>query len=156
MYQKIMVPLDGSKLAECVLSHVETMIKVCESPQVLFVQAVEPITIPYGIEAAKLTSLEQLTEFETRNKSDAEKYLKTIIDRFKKSGVNAKANVIFGKPAEVLSDFAAKNNVDLVVMATHGRSGIGRWVLGSVAEHLIHSISVPVLIIRAPGCGISV
>lgn len=153
MYKKIMVPLDGSKLAECVLPHLETLVKGCESPQVLFVRAVEPITIPYGIEAAKITSVEQLTAFETRNKLDAEKYLKEIVDRFRKAGVNAKAEVIFGKAAEALSNFASKNNIDLVVIASHGRSGISHWVWGSVAERLLRSLCVPVLMIRSPGCG---
>jgi nucleotide-binding universal stress UspA family protein len=148
MYKKIMVQLDGSELAECVLPHVETVIKGCDSPQLLFVQAVEPITIPYGIEASKFTSVEQLKTFETKNKSNAEKYLMKIVDHFTKFGVQVKAEVIFGKAAVALSDFANKNDVDLVVMATHGHSGINRWVLGSVADYLIHSLSVPVLIVR--------
>ena len=152
VYKKIMVPLDGSKLAECVLPHVESLAKGCESPQLLFVRAVEPITIPYGIETAKITSLEQLTAFETHKKLEAEKYLNKIIDLFRKTGVNARAEVIFGKAAEALSDFASKNDIDLVVIASHGRSGISRWILGSVAERLLRSLSVPVLMIRAPGC----
>lgn len=156
MYKKIMVPLDGSKLAECVLPHVETVIKGCEATQVLLVRAVEPITIPYGREAVKITSIEQLTAFETHNKLDAEKYLKEIVDRLRKAGVNAKAEVIFGKAAEALSDFATKNDIDLVIIASHGRSGISRWVWGSVADRLLRSICVPVLMVRAPGCGLGV
>jgi nucleotide-binding universal stress UspA family protein len=153
MYKKIMVPLDGSKLAECVLPHVETVIKGCESsPEVLLVRAVEPITIPYGRKVAEIMSMEQLKAFETHNKVEAGKYLKEIIAQLVKAGVNAKADVIYGKAAEVLSDFASKNDVDLVVIATHGRSGISRWVWGSVADRLIRSVCVPVLIVRAPGC----
>jgi nucleotide-binding universal stress UspA family protein len=156
VYKKIMVPLDGSKLAECVLPHVETIIKGCKSPQVLLVRAVEPITIPYGREAAKVTSIEQLTALETHNKLDAEKYLERIVAHLRKTGANVNADVIYGKAAETLSEFAIKNDVDLVVIATHGRSGISRWVWGSVAERLLHSICVPVLIVRAPGCGLGI
>ena len=152
MYKKIMVPLDGSELAECVLPHVEAVAKGCDSPEVLLVQAVEPIAIPYGRETAKITSIEQLKAFEAHSKVEAEKYLKGIIARLGKAGVNAKATVISGKPAEVLSDFATENNADLVVIATHGRSGISRWVWGSVADRLIRSVCAPVLIVRAPGC----
>ena len=152
MYKKIMVPLDGSELAECVLPHVEVVAKGCDSPEVLLVQAVEPIAIPYGRETAKITSIEQLKAFEAHSKVEAEKYLKGIIARLGKAGVNAKATVIHGKPAEVLSDFATENNADLVVIATHGRSGISRWVWGSVADRLIRSVCAPVLIVRAPGC----
>lgn len=153
MYNKIMVPLDGSKLAECVFPHLETLLKGCNSSQVLFVQAVEPIAIPYGKEAAKLSSMEELKAFEAHNKSDAEKYLKGIVDRFRQTGANAKAEVIFGKASEVLKDFAIKNGADLVVIASHGRSGISRLVWGSVAESLLRSLCIPILMTRALGCG---
>ena len=152
MYKKIMVPLDGSKLAERVFPHLETVVKGCESPEVIVVQAVEPLSVPYGREVAQFTSLEQVKAFETHQKVEAEKYLKEIVARLKETGVNAKADVIYGKAGEALSDYATKNNVDLVIIATHGRSGISRWVLGSVADRLIRSICVPVLMVRVPGC----
>ena len=154
MYKKIMVPLDGSKLAECVLPHVETVIKGCESPEVILVRAVESITIPYGREVAKITSIEQLTAFEAKSKVEAEKYLKEILARLGKAGVNAKAEAIYGQATEVLSDFITKNDINLVVIATHGRSGISRQAWGSVAERLLRSVCVPVLMVRAPGCGL--
>ena len=156
MYKKIMVPLDGSKLAECVLPHVEAVVKGCQSPEVFLVQAVEPIAIPYGREAAKIASVEQLAEFETHHKSEAEKYLKEIATQLGRVGTIISTHVIYGKAAGALSDFAAKNDVDLVVIATHGRSGVSRWVLGSVAERLLRSISVPVLMVRVPGYGSSI
>jgi nucleotide-binding universal stress UspA family protein len=151
MYKKIMVPLDGSKLAECVLPHLETIVKGCESPEVIAVKVVEPLSVPYGREVSQLASLEQVKAFETHQKADAEKYLKEVIARLKKTGVNAKAKVIYGKAGEALSDYATKNKVDLVIIATHGRSGISRWVWGSVADRLVRSVSVPVLMVRAPG-----
>lgn len=152
MYKKIMVPLDGSKLAECVLPHLETIIKGCESPEVILVQAVEPISIPYGREISEFTSLEQVKAFETHQKVEAEKYLKEIVARLGKTGVNARADVIYGKAGEALSDYATKNDIDLVIIATHGRSGISRWVWGSVADRLARSTCAPVLLVRAPGC----
>ena len=152
MYKKIMVALDGSKLAESVLPHLETVIKGAEFPEVIVVQAVEPLSIPYGREVSQFTSLEQVRAFETHQKVEAEKYLKEIVARLRKTGVNAKADVIYGKSSEALSDYATKNNVDLVIIATHGRSGISRWVWGSVADRLIRSICVPVLMVRVPGC----
>jgi nucleotide-binding universal stress UspA family protein len=149
MYKKIMVPLDGSKLAECVFPHLETIVKGCGSPEVIAVQAVEPLSVPYGREVAKFTSLEQVKAFETHQKAEAEKYLKEVVARLRKTGVNARADVIYGKAGEVLSDYATKNKIDLVIIATHGRSGVSRWVWGSVADRLIHSVSVPVLMVRA-------
>ena len=151
MYKKIMVALDGSRLAECVLPHLETVIKGSESPEVIVVRAAEPLSIPYGLEVTKLTSLEQLKEFETHQKADAEKYLKEIVARLSKTGANIKAQIVYGKAAEVLSEYANKNDIDLVIVATHGRSGVSRWVWGSVADRLIRSVRAPVLVVRAPG-----
>ena len=152
MYKKIMVPLDGSKLAECVLSHLETVTRGCEAPpEVIVVQAVEPLSIPVGRELSQLTSLEQVKAFETHQKAEAEKYLKGVAASLGKAGINARADIVYGKASDVLSDFATKNKVDLVIIATHGRSGISRWVWGSVADRLLRSINAPVLMVRAPG-----
>ncbi|MFH1382851.1 MAG: universal stress protein [Chloroflexota bacterium] len=152
MYKKIMVPLDGSKLAECVFPHLETIVKGSDSPEVLLVQAVEPIAIPYARETSHLKSLEQLEEFETHNKVEAEKYLKATVARLGKKGIKARAVVIYGKAADALGEFAVKNAVDLVLIATHGRSGVSHWVWGSVADRLLRSICAPVFMIRVPGC----
>lgn len=152
MYKKIMVPLDGSKLAECVFPHLETVVKGCKSPEVIIVRAVEPLSVPYGREVSQFTSLEQVKAFETHRKTEAEKYLKEVVARLEKTGANVRADVIYGKAGEALSDYANKNDVDLVVIATHGRSGISRWVWGSVADRLVRSVSVPVLMVRVPGC----
>jgi nucleotide-binding universal stress UspA family protein len=151
MYKKIMVALDGSELAECALPHLETVLKGAESAEVIVVQAVEPIVIPHSLEAAKITSLEQFTEFATHQKTDAEKYLNGIVARLAKTGANIKAEIIYGKASEALIDYANKNDIDLVIIATHGRSGVSRWVWGSVADRLIRSIRAPVLVVRASG-----
>jgi nucleotide-binding universal stress UspA family protein len=154
MYKKIMVPLDGSELAECVFPHLETIAKVCQPPaEVTVVQAVEPLSVPYGIEVFQFSSLQQVEAFETHRKTGAEKYLKKVVARLKKNGIQARAEVIYGKAGEALSDYATKNKVDLVIIATHGRSGISRWVLGSVADRIVHSARAPVLMVRAPGWG---
>jgi nucleotide-binding universal stress UspA family protein len=152
MYKKILVPLDGSKLAECVFPHLETIIKGGESTELIIMQAVEPISIPYSREASHLTSLEQLQSFETHQKADAEKYLKEIVSRLTNIGLNVRAEIIYGKPAEAISEYVTKNGIDLVVIATHGRSGVSRFVWGSVADKILRSVCVPVLMIRAPGC----
>jgi nucleotide-binding universal stress UspA family protein len=152
MYRKIMVPLDGSKLAECVLPHVETIARGCGSAQVVLIQAVEPLAIPYGREISHLKTIEQATAFEAHNRSDAESYLRSVAAKFYEGGITSSIEVIIGKAAEAMSDYATKNGVDLVVIATHGRSGLSRWVWGSVTDRLIRAICVPVLIIRVPGC----
>lgn len=151
MYNKIMVPLDGSELAECVLPHVEAIAKGCGVASVVFVRAIDPVEIVGGwVEWAP--GPEEVQSIEKRHKSDAEAYLKQVISRIKLDGVNIKSEVVVGKAAESLAEYAVKNDVDLIVIASHGRSGISRWIMGSVAERLIHSACVPVLVVRSPGC----
>jgi nucleotide-binding universal stress UspA family protein len=60
--------------------------------------------------------------------------------------------VLEGKVPDTLAHWAEKNGVDLIVIASHGRSGVSRWVMGSVADRVLRSACVPVLMIRAPGC----
>ena len=60
--------------------------------------------------------------------------------------------VLEGDVAETLANWAENNGVDLIIIASHGRSGVGRWVMGSVADRLLRSVCVPVMMIRAPGC----
>jgi len=152
VYRRIVVPLDGSELAECVLPHVEAIARGCNASKVLLITVVEPITIPYGRQVSKIASIEQLKAFETRHRMEAEKYLKKVEERLKKVGIDAQSFVVNGKAAEAIAEFAVSKKADLVAIATHGRSGVSRLVWGSVADHVIRSINMPVLLIRSPGC----
>jgi len=148
MYQKIMVPLDGSELAECVLPHVESIATGCGVKNVIFVRVVEPVHLPPGTTLSE----KQLQELESEHKTAAENYLQQLVNRGKYEGVNLQTEVIHGAVAESLAEYAEKNNIDLIIIATHGRSGFSRWVWGSVADRILHSACVPVLMVRAPGC----
>ena len=64
--------------------------------------------------------------------------------------MNIVSEVIIGKVTESLIDYASNNDVDLIIIATHGRGGISRWVRGSVADRILQTSSAPVLMIRAP------
>jgi nucleotide-binding universal stress UspA family protein len=159
MYQKIMVPLDGSELAECVLPNVEAIAKGCPGSTVVFVRVVEPaaLTLPRDAEdyytGKDYALLEEWREqTEAGNRSAAKAYLKNLVSRFESEGVKVESDVIAGKAADSLADYAVKNDVDLIVIATHGHSGLKRWAWGSVAERLLRSSCVPVLMVRAPGC----
>jgi nucleotide-binding universal stress UspA family protein len=150
MYKKIMVPLDGSELAECVLPHVEAIARGCEVKDVIFVRAVEHLQLPSGSEW--LPSPEEQKQIESSHRSDAQDYLNQLVGRLDYGGVNRHTEVIMGKAAEGLGDYAEKSGVDLIVIATHGRSGVSRWVWGGVADRILRSACVPVLMVRAPGC----
>jgi nucleotide-binding universal stress UspA family protein len=60
--------------------------------------------------------------------------------------------VLEGKVADTLAQWAEKNGVGLIIIASHGRSGVTRWIMGSVADRVMRSACVPVLMVRAPGC----
>jgi nucleotide-binding universal stress UspA family protein len=149
MYNNILVPLDGSTLAECVLPHVESLVKGGQTKSVTFIRVVEPVYLPGGGEFAFSHLDHQKIEAEAF--AQAQEYIKKVVDQSQYTGVNIQEKVIQGKVADSLSEYAEKNNVDLIVIATHGRSGISRWVWGSVADRILRSVHVPVLMIRAPG-----
>jgi len=150
MYEKIVVPLDGSELAECVLPHLETIAKGCGAKSITFVRVVEPFRTTTGGEV--VFSEEYVKKYETDSKTAAKNYLDSVVSKLSYSGVSLKAEVLFGRPGDMLVDYAKKKNPDLVIIATHGRSGVSRWVWGSVADRILRAACVPVLMIRAPGC----
>ena len=151
MYSKILVPLDGSELAECVLPHLDSLAKGCNVKEIIFLRAVEPFHTPSSINAASLNE-EDIKRIDSDNKASAEDYLSELVSRMKNNGVTINSEIIFGKAPESIADYASKHDIDLIIIATHGRSGISRWVWGSVADKVLRSACVPVLMIRAPGC----
>jgi len=150
MYQKIMVPLDGSELAECVLPHVETFIKEYKIKNVVFVRVVEPFHDHY-IPATGIHDIEVFQKVESERKVDAEDYLNQIVNKLKHEEANLQTKVLTGTVSDSLCDYAESNDIDLILIATHGRSGVSRWVRGSVADKVLRSSNTPVLMVRVPG-----
>ena len=150
MYQKILAPLDGSKLAECVFSHVEALAGGCKVKEVVFAQVVVPFRMPTASDYA--LPPQEVARIDAQTMAEADRYLKQVQGKIKLNGISMQSKVLRGSPAEALRDYAAKNGVDLIVIATHGRSGVSRWVWGSVADRILRSACVPVLMVRAPGC----
>lgn len=154
MYSKIMVPLDGSELAECVMPHVEAITTGCKITNVVFTRVVNPVQLPASVPARgefSFTETERQQLYE-QHKQAAEAYLKKMVASTRLEGVVFSYEVLEGKAAVALAHWAEKNEVDLIVIASHGRSGVSRWVMGSVAERVLRSACVPVLMVRAPGC----
>ena len=148
MYKKIMVPLDGSELGECVLPHVEAFIKGFNISNVILVRVVEP-EVSYRGEYSIDPKI--VAERESDRKSSAKDYLNHVVNRLKHEGTALHAEVIVGRVAERLIDYTEENDIDLILIATHGRSGVSRWVRGSIADKILRSANVPVLMVRAPG-----
>ena len=154
MYSNIVVPLDGSELAECVLPHVETIARGCGTKKITFIRVIEPLYLSMTIDPEQGYAInpKDLQKFEEDARKAAEHYLSNLILKTKYNGVTVQWDVISGKAAESIADYAEKAKADLITIATHGRSGVSRWVLGSVADKLVRTSSVPVLMIRSPGC----
>ncbi|MDD5126547.1 MAG: universal stress protein [Dehalococcoidales bacterium] len=154
MYHNILVPLDGSELAECVLPHVQSIAKGCAVPDVTLVRAVEPFR---NISTGEYIFPEaDIKRIDAESKAAAKKYLEQVVSQLKKQGLNAKAEILTGRAADTIAPYANKIGADLIVIATHGRSGVSKWVWGSVADKLLRSACVPVLMVRAPGCVVGV
>ena len=148
MYNKILVPLDGSELAECVLPHVEAIAKGCQTANVIFIRVVEPVVLP--VAEGEYFSSNVWTQIESQEKAIAVSYLNDIVNRVKYDGINVEAKVILGRVADSIVDYVIKNSIDLIIIATHGRSGVSRWLRGSVANRILHAIRAPILMIPPP------
>jgi len=87
------------------------------------------------------------------NVKAANEYLPKVQSQLISEGFNVRLEVSLGKAAETIIEFAQQNAVDIIAIATHGRSGISRWAFGSVADKLVRSSPIPILIVRPAGCG---
>jgi nucleotide-binding universal stress UspA family protein len=163
MFQKIMVPLDGSKLAECALAYAETLAQNCNTTEVVLVSITERLVgrtrAPEAQEAFRGTGKAGLGQAgrETtvtfgKMTEQARKYLGRVEKKMKAKGIPVRSEVLMGNPAESITKFAEKEGMDLIVMSSHGRSGPSRWALGSVTDKVFRASCVPVLMVRAPGC----
>ena len=153
MYDKIMVPLDGSELAECVLPHVAILTSDGNVSDVVLVRVINPLRLPISVPAQGKYGFTEKNrqELEFNRKKRAETYLAEQVKRLIIPVANLSYEVLEGKPADTLADYAAHNEMELIVIASHGRSGVSRWVLGSVADRIVQNSCVPVMVVRAPG-----
>jgi len=157
MYKNILVPLDGSKLAECVLPHVEELATCLAGAEVTLVSVTERITGYRTIEDPSQELGERLVpEAVGKQEQEARKYLDKIAKALSDKGIKVLTEVLLGKPAEEITIFATNEGCDLILMASHGRSGPSRWTHGSVADKVFRASSVPVLMVKSPGCAGSI
>jgi nucleotide-binding universal stress UspA family protein len=147
MYTHILVPLDGSPLAEQVLPHVRALAAAGERPKITLLRAV-PREYPDIVEGE--TSNEVVNPME-RLLGDARSYLDRTAWPLRNEGLEVAAEVVVRQPADAIVEFANREKVDLIAMATHGRGGVGRWVFGSVTQKIMHLTPAPMLVVRPQG-----
>ncbi len=149
MYKHIMAPLDGSELAECVLPHVEAIASGCSVTMVTLVMVIPPLHMYGGAETRISPEERQHLEEDSVEVSTA--YLEEKAQLLRDKGVLVEVKVLLGNVLDELVEYINQNGVDLIIIATHGRSGVSRLFLGSVADRLLRQAPVPVLMVRAPG-----
>jgi len=147
MYQKVLVPLDGSDLAECALSHVRTLIKEGAAKEVTLLNIVK-IDIPWAeMDKFDLNALREPVFAASR------RYLAEIESRLTSEGIKVKTESLeANRPAQTIMEYAQKNGMDLIVMSTHGYTGLKKLMLGSIASGVLNESHVPVLLIRPEAC----
>jgi nucleotide-binding universal stress UspA family protein len=142
MYKKILVPLDGSTLAEAALPHAKALAQ-SERAEIIILR-VPNLPAPdlfarYPVMATKI--VEDL-EIET------DKYLQEEVDKLSKEGVKVSGLIREGPVPDTILAVAEETHADMIAMSTHGRTGIQRWLLGSVADKIVHHAHIPVMLIH--------
>jgi nucleotide-binding universal stress UspA family protein len=144
MIKTILLALDGSELAEQAIPAASELAVATKAGVVLAAVVVPPERWPSS-------TMPQATLGEERDY--AEFYLSSIVDRLRERGVKARVRVEAGQAAANLVAMADEEGAELVAMATHGRSGLGRWILGSVADRVLHLTRKPVFLVHARADG---
>jgi len=144
MFERMLVPLDGSPRAEQALP-VAARLARAAGGSVVLVQVVSPPTDFGGGLAPVPLLTEQVIEDDLAEATD---YLKTVAGSPTFGGIDITTKVMFGSPAQHILATAESRAADLIVLCSHGRTGFTRWVLGSVAHQLVHHSPVPVLVLR--------
>ena len=149
MYKKVLVPLDGSNLAEYALSHVRSLVEDGSLGDVTLLN-VTKFDLPVIDEYPERIDINALREpiF-----AASAKYLTEVASRLSAKGIKVKTESVESKkPAKAITDYAQKNGMDLIVMSTHGFTGLKQLLLGCVASEVLSQSHVPVLLIRPEAC----
>ena len=145
MTNRILVPLDGSPLAEQAISCAAPLAQGLSAEVVLF----RAVWIPTDVRDSLDRSTIEMDTIMDRLEAEANDYLAGMAEQLAETGLNVRQEVRRGPAAEAILDYAAQANVDQIVMATHGYSGIKRWTHGSVAERVLQAARLPLLLVRA-------
>ena len=151
MYERILVPTDGSDTAEVAIEHaLDLAEKYGAEVHTLYVIDTDSMSLTLGAE--QLDRIEQGNYHEMEEvRRRVEAATSVVTDRARERGLDVVEHVSAGKPHSMIADYAADHDVDLVVMGSHGRSGVKRALLGSVTERTLRSTPVPVLVVDVRG-----
>lgn len=142
MYKKILVPLDGSSLAEAVLPHAEALAKSEGAEIVILRVPAVPVAEYFARDPAVGEAIRQDIEIEAKN------YVNKTVDALKKDQIRVTGIVQEGSVPETILAVADETHADMIAMSTHGRTGLSRWLMGSVADRVVHYAHIPVMLIH--------
>jgi nucleotide-binding universal stress UspA family protein len=137
-YQNILVPLDGSEFSEAVLKHVD---RIANPGSKIHLLSVVPELVAERVMGAPELWEDPSQELETRNT-----YLNRVAESLQERGYQVTCEVREGRVVNTIAQ-ATQHNCDVVIMATHRRTGLGKFILGSVSQDLLHKAHCPVLIV---------
>lgn len=138
MFERILVPLDGSPTAEAVLPQVRSLF----APKGTEIVLLSVVTIPVSADLTPVLSVVEL-------KDEATRYLRTMEERLRREGLRVRTVLEVGLPAETILDVADEQKSGLIAMSTHGYTGISRWAFGSVSEKVLRGSRTPLLMLRS-------
>jgi nucleotide-binding universal stress UspA family protein len=145
MYKQILLTVDGSELAEQALEHAVAM-ATCFNAELYLLRVV----VPFGLLAPVPVESSTSEHYRRNMLNEAHAYLNDLQERLKETlGNRIHTQVIEGIVVDSILEYADFRGIDLIVMATHGRGGLGRWVFGSVAERVLHAAKVPIFLVDA-------
>jgi len=156
MFKRILVPLDGSRFGARALRYAAEVAQRFGA-EVILTQAVVPeklvsttagVAAGMGSIAATEIAAQAALEEDKRNVARAKRYLSGKVRGIRSQGIEGSYKVVVGDPAQSIMGFSKKESIDLVVMTTHGKSGLKRAIMGSVADAVIRESGKPVLVIR--------
>jgi nucleotide-binding universal stress UspA family protein len=180
MYKKVLVPMDGSNLAEVVLPHLEEIARGCSIPEIVLMSVTERTLIKTATEEVSdippVFLEEQHEQFAPKTYPEyvgepldrdflvkgqktipvgkmeraATVYLNKIAAGLNKNGFNTSVHVIVGDPIEEVAKFANNEGIDLIVMASWGKHGMSKWSVANVAEKVFRLVNIPMLLIKPP------
>ena len=142
MYKRAVVALDGSPVAEAIIPFILEIARPLDM-EVVLVRVNRPIP-PEVIEGSRRV----IVEDPETSRVDAEEYLAPVAVELRKQGVRVRTQVRRGQPSEEIVLAAREIDADLIAMTTHGRSGLGRLLFGSVAEAVLRESRLPVFLMR--------
>lgn len=148
MIRRILVPLDGSEVAEAVLPYVEDLAKRLRA-EIYLVRIAETSVqeiLAFGMGAPCV--VEAMEEAEQVDREEAKDYLARVADRLRGGDIHVSWEIVEGRAADTIVELADADKIDLIAMSTHGRTGLDRVIFGSVAEEVLRSIGIPVLLVR--------